>query len=201
MAVLSSDWLGSEVMLACVMDGCGCEELLLERAGAPVPLDCSVSARENEGVGGRSHTRMQEGFSKQRLGIRLPTFRTAWSSRNINRTVVYALLLLLLRQHREQARAETQADSVTTKESDSSPRSLKSKRCPPRRQEEPTCRPPLTGPPAGPGSGSGSDTSIGEDEKSEVALLPVPPPPRSDVQNKGTCPMVGRSFLSCTRPG
>lgn len=114
MAVLCSDWLGSEVMLACVMDGCGCEELPLERAGAPVPLDCSVSARENERVGGQSHTRMQEGFSKQQLGIRPPTFHTARSSRNINRTVVYALLLLL-RQHREQAGAETQADSVTIK--------------------------------------------------------------------------------------
>lgn len=200
MAVLSSDWLGSEVMLACVTDGCGCEELLLERAGAPVPPDCSVSASENQRVGGQSHTRVQEGFSKQQpLGIRLPTFHAARSSRNINRAVEYALLLLL-RQHREQARAETQADSVTTRETDSSPRSLESKRCPPRRREELTCL-QLTGPPAGPGSGSGIDTSTGEDEKSEVALLSVPPPPRSDVQNKGTCPMVGRSFLSCTRSG
>lgn len=200
MALLSSNWLGSEVMLACVIDGCGCKELLLERAGAPVPLDCSISAREKERVGGQSHTRTQEGFSKQQLlGIR-PTFHTARSSRNLNRTVVYALLLLLC-QHREQARAETQADSVTTKETDSSPRLLKSKRCPPRRQEELTRLQLLTGPPAGLGSGSGIDTSIGEDEKSEVALLSVPPPPQSDAQNKGTCPMVGKSFLSCTRSG
>lgn len=175
MAVLSSDWLGSEVMLACVTAGCGCEELLLERAGAPVPLDCSVSARENERVGGRSHTRMQEGFSKQQLlRIGLPTFHTARSSRSIDRTVVRYALLLLLRQHGEQARAETQAGSVTT---DSSPRSRSSERWLPRRQEELTCLQLLTAPPAAPGSGSGTDTSIGEDEKSEAALLSVPPPP------------------------
>lgn len=180
MDALSSDWLGSEVMLTCAMDGCGCEELLLERAGAPVPLDCSISARENERVGGQSHTRMQEGCSKQQLlRIRLPTFHTARSRRNINRTVVYAVLLLL-RQHGEQARAETQADSVRTKETNSSPRSLKSKRCPPRRQEELTRLQLLTGPPAGPGSGSGIDTSIGEDEKSEVALLPLSPGPQNE---------------------
>lgn len=64
LAALSSDWLGSEVMVACVPDGCGCEELLFERVGA---LRCSVSARENGCVGGQSHTRMQEGVNKQLL--------------------------------------------------------------------------------------------------------------------------------------
>lgn len=185
MAVPSSAWLGSEVMLACVTAGCGCEELLLERAGA---LNCSISARENERVGGQSRTRTQEGFSKQQLlGSRLPTFHTAGSSRSIHRAVVYALLLLL-RQHREQARAETQAHSVTTKETDSSPRSLKSKRRPPRRREGLTRLQLLTGPPAGPGSGSGIDTSIGEDEKPEVALLPAPAPPGAMLRTKVPVP-------------
>lgn len=80
--------------------------------------------------------------------------------------------------------------------SQSSPRSLESKRCPPRRQEEPTCLQLLTGPPAGPGSGSGSDTSIGEDEKSEVALLPVSPPPPPERCSEQRYLSHGRQKLS-----
>lgn len=129
LAALSSDWLGSEVMLACVPDGCGCEELLFERAGAPVLLRCSVSARENGRVGGQSHTRMQEGGNKQLLQMVLkrlcflPTFHAGGYRQNISCTVVYALLLF--HQHGQQTRAEThtQADFITTKQTDSNPRS------------------------------------------------------------------------------
>lgn len=116
LAAPSSNWLGSEVML----DGCGCGELLLERAGAGAPvllllLCCSLSAGENERVSvcvcvweGQSHTRTREGARLFRTSsCCLPTFHAGGYSRNLRCTVVRALLLF--HQHGQQTRAETQA--------------------------------------------------------------------------------------------